>query len=906
MCHAFNYFEGWENAPSHCELLQLPAAVNSHVWTESSKTKNGLGGAATYYKVKSDRMCNPRGEAPVLPDLPAGLGYHVSIEVPSKGYYENFPYPGEDSYPDDSLPHEYPDDSVPHEYPDDSVPHEYPDDSVPHEYPDDSVPDQEPEKEEPPPSESIDDKYIVSSAVVLDAFTTSSFDEDERQAFVDGLASFTESQVEDIIIVGTRRIVGVQSKRAALEIHFVVLASSESKAQLTSDLLTDMERERGSNQDLVNQLVRAGLRSVSVAVISEKPVVTDPQQRLKPEDPKYVIDDDKYIAISGRMTLDGYTVGGMNDKAVDILTSSLGQFFNVGASNSAVVSIHRAIENVTSSSKAVTFSYMLTTKKVALAEDITEALIFMRDKASAQAKNFVRVLQFRGLSAVSFVEAFGSPKLELTSEVNTNLTRVVTKTVTKTVDVVSCETKLTGYSAESFTEDLRDGFREALANFLSRSSSQPLSADSIRIISVRNGAGERAVKEQAMLGSGAASSDSILIDYEIVVDEEEEAAKLDSALQQLSGGSTNDTSSPTQADDASVDAFTSDLISSGLTEVTDVSSEPPQISEQSFLQTIEEAVRITDDNDDGAGNDDTAPQPGFHSDYPSSNDYPTDSSSEESEGYRITSSIVFDGYTLATFDVSANVAFRVGVSTYLGIEFSDILITGLRTHLLSGDVSQLGAPSAGVEVSFTAQVESSETAESVVDALNDISSNPAASSELLTELTEAGLEVTEVDVIEQPTLVSQSSYPSGYPAPSPAYPATPDATTAPGETSTVPGGTSAYPAQTSTVPGETSTVPGGTSTVPGGTSAYPAQTSTVPGETSTVPGETSTVPGGTSAYPAQTSTVPGETSTVPGGTSAYPAQTSTVPGETSTVPGENKHCPRRYERLSCSDQHCAG
>ena len=856
MCHAFNYFDGWADVPSHCELLQLPAALKAHVWTESSNTKNGLAGAATYYKVNSDRMCNPRGEAPVLPDLPAGLGYHVSIEVPSKGYYANFPYPSEDSYPDESEPHEYPDNGVTDGYPDDSVA------------------DEEPQKEEQRRSESIDDQYIVSSAVVLDAFTTSSFDDNERQAFVDGLASFTDSQVEDVIIVSTRSIVGVQSKRAALEIHFVVLAPSESKAKLTFDLLADAEREQGSDQDLINQLVRAGLRSVSVAVISEKPFVTDPQQRLEPEDPKYDIDDDKYIAISGRMTLDGYTVGGMNDKAIDILTNSMGEFFTVGASNSAVVSIHHALKNVTSSSKAVTFSYMLATKKVALAEDITEALIFMRDRGSAQAKNFVRILQFRGLSAVSFVEAFGSPKLELTSEVNTNLTRVVTKTVTKTVDVVSCETKLTGYSAESFTDDLQDGFREALANFLSRSSSQPLSVDSIRIISVRNGSGERAVKEQAMLGLGAASSGSVVIDYEIVVDEEEEAAKLEGALQQLSGGSTNDTetSSSTQANDTSVDAFTSDLISSGLTEVTEVSSEPPQTSEQSFLQTIEEAIQISHDDNDGAGDNDTAPRPGFHSDYPSSNDYPTDSSDAASEAYRITSSIVFDGYTLATFDVSANMAFRAGVSTYLGIDFSDILITGLSTHLLSGDVVQLGAPSAGIEVSFTAQVESSEMAKSVVGALNDISNNPAASSELRTELTEAGLEVTQVAVVEKPTIVNHSSYPSGYPAPSSSYPASPNA---------------------STVPGESSTVPGESSTIPGGTSAYPAQTSTVPGESSTiVPGSTSEVPEDFSAYPGDTSTVPGESSTiVPGSTSEVPEDFNAYPGDTSTVPGERNAYP---------------
>ena len=909
-CHGFNYFQRSHAMSSHCSLLRAPASFEAHVWRDSARTKSGIVGAATYYKVPSKgTLCQERGDAVQAPALPSGLGIGDlagDAVITTRGY--------PDGYPDGNF---YPDGE---RYPNE-------DDS-------DFVAD-----------------FIITSEIELIGVSVHSLENDDasRRAFIQGLATFFGITSDEVVIMDVTPSQDVGTSPDGVHVAFVILTTSSHKM---SEVVEDIKSVIDEPNEEIRLLFSGAGLTVTRAIFQEQPSVTQQEASPSPtasdelvtnvstavedepvaptanttQTPSSVTENEPVatnlpptsipgadLAITGAFQIVGYTPEEFDATARERLRRSMLTFFMAHSDDVSIALMQNA-----SLVEGTQVAYKIKENNPHKATMIVEALLLMQEP-SAVSENFMHVLHFKGLTNVQTSFTIGHPRVVLEKHMPPPPPSppppppkmiVVLQNVTKTIDVVQSTLELKGINVETFDETKKGFLQTGLAEFMSKNLQRTVTSDLIRILSV---SGQGYIKyfdtdivssEDSVIVSlkdaqlGISSSD-VKFNYEVIVDEEDDGKTLD-LLNELVGG----TSSPTsdrrtdeypsvsadedaypseanaypvsshsiQSDDqypSSTSSSDSSLVSNdllgtllldikenGLVEVEEIKmEESPAAMEQEVSEQIEIEVPapetltpVTEEEELTDLIDDETIEIDFLN---ALDEIKIASNTSDAEVYLVDSVLRVDGYDINTFDAVTRIAFTTGMAKFLGIAFTHVRIIDVTVvHTSTGRrlLTDL------LDVEFVAELPTEESANAVAQEITDLMDSEdaeAIQNELITDLKEAGLDrVTNSEITQVPVTSRGSSAPS----------------------STVPGeAPNAYPTP-SPVPGESTNAYPTSSPVPGESpNAYPAS-SPVPGESPNAYPTSSPVPGeSTNAYPAS-SPVPGEAP------NAYPTP-SPVPGE---------------------------
>ena len=926
-CRGFNYFERSHAMSSHCSLLRAPAHFEAHVWRDSARTKSGIVGAATYYKVPSmGTLCKERGEAVQAPALPSGLGIGDSADdavITSRdGYpHDNF-YAGDKGYPNDEARPPNHDDS-------------------------DFVAD-----------------FMITSEIELIGVTVHSLESNDvsRRAFIKGLAIFFGITSDEVVIMDVTPSQDVGTSHG-VHVAFVILTTSSHKM---SQVVGDIKSVLDEPNDEVRLLFNGAGLTVTKATFQEPPLVTEQEASPSPtasdelvtnvsttvegkpvaptanttQTPSNVTENEPVatnlpptsipgadLAITGALQIVGYTPEEFDATARERLRRSMLTFFMAHNDDISIALMQNA-----SLVEGTQVAYKMKENNPHKATIIVEALLLMQEP-SAISENFLHVLHFKGLTNVQTSLTIGHPRVVLEKHMPPPppspppppKTIVMVQNITKTINVVQSALELKGINVQTFNEAKKDFLKAGLSEFMSKVLQRTVTSDLIRVLSV-SGQGYIKYFDTNIVSSGdvaqlGISSSNVKVNYEVIVGEEEDAKTM-ALLNELSGGTSTPISRdvdqdvyPSEADayPSEADAYparsppiesddqypsstsnsdsslvTNDLLGTllldikenGLAEVEEIEIEElpvakkQEVSEQVEIEVLapETSTPVTEEEELTDLNDDETIETNF---LKALDEIKVLSNASDAEVYLVDSVLRIDGYDMNTFDAVSRNAFTAGMARFLGIAFAHVRIIDVTVvHTSTGRrlLTDL------LDVEFVAELPTEESANAVAQEITDLMDSEnaeAIQNELMTDLQEAGLDqVTNGEMTQVPVISSASSEPSS-PVPGETPNAYPTQSPVPGETP------NAYPTQ-SPVPGE---APNAYPT--SSPNAYPTQ-SPVPGEApnayptqSPVPGETPNAypTSSPNAYPTQ-SPVPGETP------NAYPTPSPSAFPTPSPVPGE--------------------
>ena len=902
-CRGFNYFERSHAMSSHCSLLRAPAHFEAHVWRDSARTKSGIVGAATYYKVPSmGTLCKERGEAVQAPALPSGLGIGDSADdavITSRdGYpHDNF-YAGDKGYPNDEARPPNHDDS-------------------------DFVAD-----------------FMITSEIELIGVTVHSLESNDvsRRAFIKGLAIFFGITSDEVVIMDVTPSQDVGTSHG-VHVAFVILTTSSHKM---SQVVGDIKSVLDEPNDEVRLLFNGAGLTVTKATFQEPPLVTEQEASPSPtasdelvtnvsttvegkpvaptanttQTPSNVTENEPVatnlpptsipgadLAITGALQIVGYTPEEFDATARERLRRSMLTFFMAHNDDISIALMQNA-----SLVEGTQVAYKMKENNPHKATIIVEALLLMQEP-SAISENFLHVLHFKGLTNVQTSLTIGHPRVVLEKHMPPPppspppppKTIVMVQNITKTINVVQSALELKGINVQTFNEAKKDFLKAGLSEFMSKVLQRTVTSDLIRVLSV-SGQGYIKYFDTNIVSSGdvaqlGISSSNVKVNYEVIVGEEEDAKTM-ALLNELSGGTSTPISRdvdqdvyPSEADayPSEADAYparsppiesddqypsstsnsdsslvTNDLLGTllldikenGLAEVEEIEIEElpvakkQEVSEQVEIEVLapETSTPVTEEEELTDLNDDETIETNF---LKALDEIKVLSNASDAEVYLVDSVLRIDGYDMNTFDAVSRNAFTAGMARFLGIAFAHVRIIDVTVvHTSTGRrlLTDL------LDVEFVAELPTEESANAVAQEITDLMDSEnaeAIQNELMTDLQEAGLDqVTNGEMTQVPVISSASSEPSS-PVPGETPNAYPTQSPVPGETP------NAYPTQ-SPVPGETPNAYPTPSPVPGETpNAYPTP-SPVPGETPNAYPTPSPVPGETpNAYPTQ-SPVPGE------------------------------------------------
>ena len=919
-CRGFNYFERSHAMSSHCSLLRAPAHFEAHVWRDSARTKSGIVGAATYYKVPSmGTLCKERGEAVQAPALPSGLGIGDSADdavITSRdGYpHDNF-YAGDKGYPNDEARPPNHDDS-------------------------DFVAD-----------------FMITSEIELIGVTVHSLESNDvsRRAFIKGLAIFFGITSDEVVIMDVTPSQDVGTSHG-VHVAFVILTTSSHKM---SQVVGDIKSVLDEPNDEVRLLFNGAGLTVTKATFQEPPLVTEQEASPSPtasdelvtnvsttvegkpvaptanttQTPSNVTENEPVatnlpptsipgadLAITGALQIVGYTPEEFDATARERLRRSMLTFFMAHNDDISIALMQNA-----SLVEGTQVAYKMKENNPHKATIIVEALLLMQEP-SAISENFLHVLHFKGLTNVQTSLTIGHPRVVLEKHMPPPppspppppKTIVMVQNITKTINVVQSALELKGINVQTFNEAKKDFLKAGLSEFMSKVLQRTVTSDLIRVLSV-SGQGYIKYFDTNIVSSGdvaqlGISSSNVKVNYEVIVGEEEDAKTM-ALLNELSGGTSTPISRdvdqdvyPSEADayPSEADAYparsppiesddqypsstsnsdsslvTNDLLGTllldikenGLAEVEEIEIEElpvakkQEVSEQVEIEVLapETSTPVTEEEELTDLNDDETIETNF---LKALDEIKVLSNASDAEVYLVDSVLRIDGYDMNTFDAVSRNAFTAGMARFLGIAFAHVRIIDVTVvHTSTGRrlLTDL------LDVEFVAELPTEESANAVAQEITDLMDSEnaeAIQNELMTDLQEAGLDqVTNGEMTQVPVISSASSEPSS-PVPGETPNAYPTQSPVPGEAPNAypTSSPNAYPTQ-SPVPGETPNAYPTQSPVPGeAPNAYPTQ-SPVPGEAPNAYPTPSP-----NAYPTQ-SPVPGEAP------NAYPTQ-SPVPGET--------------------------
>ena len=938
-CHGFNYFERSHAMSSHCSLLRAPAHFEAHVWRDSARTKSGIVGAATYYKVPSmGTLCKERGEAVQAPALPSGLGIGDSAVITSR-----------DGYPHDNF------------------------------YAGD------PNDEARPPNDDDSDfvaDFMITSEIELIGVTVHSLESNDvsRRAFIHGLAIFFGITSDEVVIMDVTPSQDVGTSHG-VHVAFVILTTSSHKM---SQVVGDIKSVLDEPNDEVRLLFNGAGLTVTKATFQEPPLVTEQEASPSPtasdelvtnvsttvegrpvaptanttQTPSNVTENEPVatnlpptsipgadLAITGALQIVGYTPEEFDATARERLRRSMLTFFMAHNDDISIALMQNA-----SLVEGTQVAYKMKENNPHKATIIVEALLLMQEP-SAISENFLHVLHFKGLTNVQTSLTIGHPRVVLErhmpppppSPPPPPKTIVMVQNITKTINVVQSALELKGINVQTFNEAKKDFLKAGLSEFMSKALQRTVTSDLIRVLSV-SGQGYIKYFDTNIVSSGdvaqlGISSSNVKVNYEVIVGEEEDAKTM-ALLNELSGGTSTPISRdvdqdvyPSEADayPSEADAYparsppiesddqypsstsnssnsdsslvTNDLLGTllldikenGLAEVEEIEIEElpvakkQEVSEQVEIEVLapETSTPVTEEEELTDLNDDETIETNF---LKALDEIKVLSNASDAEVYLVDSVLRIDSYDMNTFDAVSRNAFTAGMARFLGIAFAHVRIIDVTVvHTSTGRrlLTDL------LDVEFVAELPTEESANAVAQEITDLMDSEnaeAIQNELMTDLQEAGLDqVTNGEMTQVPVISSASSEPSSpvpgetpnaYPTQSPVPGEAPNAYPTPSPNAYPTSSPNAYPTQ-SPVPGEAPNAYPTPSPVPGeAPNAYPTP-SPVPGETPNAYPTQSPVPGETSnAYPTQ-SPVPGETPNAnpTPSPSAFPTQ-SPVPSET--------------------------
>ena len=941
-CHGFNYFERSHAMSSHCSLLRAPAHFEAHVWRDSARTKSGIVGAATYYKVPSmGTLCKERGEAVQAPALPSGLGIGDSAVITSR-----------DGYPHDNF------------------------------YAGD------PNDEARPPNDDDSDfvaDFMITSEIELIGVTVHSLESNDvsRRAFIHGLAIFFGITSDEVVIMDVTPSQDVGTSHG-VHVAFVILTTSSHKM---SQVVGDIKSVLDEPNDEVRLLFNGAGLTVTKATFQEPPLVTEQEASPSPtasdelvtnvsttvegrpvaptanttQTPSNVTENEPVatnlpptsipgadLAITGALQIVGYTPEEFDATARERLRRSMLTFFMAHNDDISIALMQNA-----SLVEGTQVAYKMKENNPHKATIIVEALLLMQEP-SAISENFLHVLHFKGLTNVQTSLTIGHPRVVLErhmpppppSPPPPPKTIVMVQNITKTINVVQSALELKGINVQTFNEAKKDFLKAGLSEFMSKALQRTVTSDLIRVLSV-SGQGYIKYFDTNIVSSGdvaqlGISSSNVKVNYEVIVGEEEDAKTM-ALLNELSGGTSTPISRdvdqdvyPSEADayPSEADAYparsppiesddqypsstsnssnsdsslvTNDLLGTllldikenGLAEVEEIEIEElpvakkQEVSEQVEIEVLapETSTPVTEEEELTDLNDDETIETNF---LKALDEIKVLSNASDAEVYLVDSVLRIDSYDMNTFDAVSRNAFTAGMARFLGIAFAHVRIIDVTVvHTSTGRrlLTDL------LDVEFVAELPTEESANAVAQEITDLMDSEnaeAIQNELMTDLQEAGLDqVTNGEMTQVPVISSASSEPSSpvpgetpnaYPTQSPVPGEAPNAYPTPSPNAYPTSSPNAYPTQ-SPVPGEAPNAYPTQSPVPGETpNAYPTSSPNAYPTQSPVPGEAP------NAYPTP-SPVPGEApnayptpSPVPGETpNAYPTQ-SPVPGETSNA-----------------------
>ena len=868
-CRGFNYFERSHAMSSHCSLLRAPAHFEAHVWRDSARTKSGIVGAATYYKVPSmGTLCKERGEAVQAPALPSGLGIGDSADdavITSRdGYpHDNF-YAGDKGYPNDEARPPNHDDS-------------------------DFVAD-----------------FMITSEIELIGVTVHSLESNDvsRRAFIKGLAIFFGITSDEVVIMDVTPSQDVGTSHG-VHVAFVILTTSSHKM---SQVVGDIKSVLDEPNDEVRLLFNGAGLTVTKATFQEPPLVTEQEASPSPtasdelvtnvsttvegkpvaptanttQTPSNVTENEPVatnlpptsipgadLAITGALQIVGYTPEEFDATARERLRRSMLTFFMAHNDDISIALMQNA-----SLVEGTQVAYKMKENNPHKATIIVEALLLMQEP-SAISENFLHVLHFKGLTNVQTSLTIGHPRVVLEKHMPPPppspppppKTIVMVQNITKTINVVQSALELKGINVQTFNEAKKDFLKAGLSEFMSKVLQRTVTSDLIRVLSV-SGQGYIKYFDTNIVSSGdvaqlGISSSNVKVNYEVIVGEEEDAKTM-ALLNELSGGTSTPISRdvdqdvyPSEADayPSEADAYparsppiesddqypsstsnsdsslvTNDLLGTllldikenGLAEVEEIEIEElpvakkQEVSEQVEIEVLapETSTPVTEEEELTDLNDDETIETNF---LKALDEIKVLSNASDAEVYLVDSVLRIDGYDMNTFDAVSRNAFTAGMARFLGIAFAHVRIIDVTVvHTSTGRrlLTDL------LDVEFVAELPTEESANAVAQEITDLMDSEnaeAIQNELMTDLQEAGLDqVTNGEMTQVPVISSASSEPSS-PVPGETPNAYPTQSPVPGETP------NAYPTQ-SPVPGE---APNAYPTP--SPNAYPTQ-SPVPGE----------------------------------------------------------------------------
>ena len=924
-CRGFNYFERSHAMSSHCSLLRAPAHFEAHVWRDSARTKSGIVGAATYYKVPSmGTLCKERGEAVQAPALPSGLGIGDSADdavITSRdGYpHDNF-YAGDKGYPNDEARPPNHDDS-------------------------DFVAD-----------------FMITSEIELIGVTVHSLESNDvsRRAFIKGLAIFFGITSDEVVIMDVTPSQDVGTSHG-VHVAFVILTTSSHKM---SQVVGDIKSVLDEPNDEVRLLFNGAGLTVTKATFQEPPLVTEQEASPSPtasdelvtnvsttvegkpvaptanttQTPSNVTENEPVatnlpptsipgadLAITGALQIVGYTPEEFDATARERLRRSMLTFFMAHNDDISIALMQNA-----SLVEGTQVAYKMKENNPHKATIIVEALLLMQEP-SAISENFLHVLHFKGLTNVQTSLTIGHPRVVLEKHMPPPppspppppKTIVMVQNITKTINVVQSALELKGINVQTFNEAKKDFLKAGLSEFMSKALQRTVTSDLIRVLSV-SGQGYIKYFDTNIVSSGdvaqlGISSSNVKVNYEVIVGEEEDAKTM-ALLNELSGGTSTPISRdvdqdvyPSEADayPSEADAYparsppiesddqypsstsnsdsslvTNDLLGTllldikenGLAEVEEIEIEElpvakkQEVSEQVEIEVLapETSTPVTEEEELTDLNDDETIETNF---LKALDEIKVLSNASDAEVYLVDSVLRIDGYDMNTFDAVSRNAFTAGMARFLGIAFAHVRIIDVTVvHTSTGRrlLTDL------LDVEFVAELPTEESANAVAQEITDLMDSEnaeAIQNELMTDLQEAGLDqVTNGEMTQVPVISSASSEPS-----SPVPGETPNAypTSSPNAYDV---GTMSYEEYVKTYGEDLDEIASAYPTpspVPGeAPNAYPTSSPNAYPTQSPVPGEAP------NAYPTQ-SPVPGETPNAypTSSPNAYPTQ-SPVPGET--------------------------
>ena len=854
-CRGFNYFERSHAMSSHCSLLRAPAHFEAHVWRDSARTKSGIVGAATYYKVPSmGTLCKERGEAVQAPALPSGLGIGDSAAdavIPSRdGYpHDNF-YAGDKGYPNDEARPPNHDDS-------------------------DFVAD-----------------FMITSEIELIGVTVHSLESNDvsRRAFIKGLAIFFGITSDEVVIMDVTPSQDVGTSHG-VHVAFVILTTSSHKM---SQVVGDIKSVLDEPNDEVRLLFNGAGLTVTKATFQEPPLVTEQEASPSPtasdelvtnvsttvegkpvaptanttQTPSNVTENEPVatnlpptsipgadLAITGALQIVGYTPEEFDATARERLRRSMLTFFMAHNDDISIALMQNA-----SLVEGTQVAYKMKENNPHKATIIVEALLLMQEP-SAISENFLHVLHFKGLTNVQTSLTIGHPRVVLEKHMPPPppspppppKTIVMVQNITKTINVVQSALELKGINVQTFNEAKKDFLKAGLSEFMSKVLQRTVTSDLIRVLSV-SGQGYIKYFDTNIVSSGdvaqlGISSSNVKVNYEVIVGEEEDAKTM-ALLNELSGGTSTPISRdvdqdvyPSEADayPSEADAYparsppiesddqypsstsnsdsslvTNDLLGTllldikenGLAEVEEIEIEElpvakkQEVSEQVEIEVLapETSTPVTEEEELTDLNDDETIETNF---LKALDEIKVLSNASDAEVYLVDSVLRIDGYDMNTFDAVSRNAFTAGMARFLGIAFAHVRIIDVTVvHTSTGRrlLTDL------LDVEFVAELPTEESANAVAQEITDLMDSEnaeAIQNELMTDLQEAGLDqVTNGEMTQVPVISSASSEPSS-PVPGETPNAYPTQSPVPGEAPNAypTPSPNAYPTQ-SPVPGE--------------------------------------------------------------------------------------------------------